>query len=218
MLDDYLLMVLYWSVNHLSWCLIIFFYYYFWVPHLLYCICIVYTVSRIPWSISAAKEGRRHVMRYGSWRSVFQAKKITSKKKNVEGWSLGECGWMIPFSSRLWVLAFWYRCVHSDAQSKIPRAILGSCHRSYKNCLCWKGVRLVHFAYTLRATSLLRSLSLNIKWFLGIKLKVLRFITCSTMPSILQILSWFSPPRPLEINIEWIHSCLLHYWKTGTLL
>ena len=54
------------------------------------------------------------------------------------GWKTGECGWMVSFSPRLWMLAIWHRCFHSDAQSTIPRSILCTCNRSHENSFSWK--------------------------------------------------------------------------------
>ena len=43
------------------------------------------------------------------------------------GGETGECHRLVPQSPRVWVLAFWHRCQHTDDESDLPRAMGGHC-------------------------------------------------------------------------------------------
>lgn len=44
---------------------------------------------------------------------------------------------MVPQSPRLWLLAIWDRCQHTDAQSTVPGALCGSGGKYYRKiCQC----------------------------------------------------------------------------------
>lgn len=40
-------------------------------------------------------------------------------------WSLGECNWMVPFSSWIWLLAEWNRRQYANDQSTVSRPFCG---------------------------------------------------------------------------------------------
>jgi hypothetical protein len=54
--------------------------------------------------------------------------------------SLGKCYRLVSQSSRLRLLVIWNRCVNSNVESKLPRAICGNRCRSRQNCFVRKGL------------------------------------------------------------------------------
>lgn len=75
------------------------------------------------WNIS--KEARRSVL-------ITLFKKSQNWFDDV-GWKIGECSWMVSFTSRLWVLVIRYRRQYPTHEPAISRSIRSSRCRHYQN-------------------------------------------------------------------------------------